>query len=51
MCDDDWLVEFNNRASPRLREIFERDLASIPSSMLALLARLRKAERATAGTR
>ena len=51
MHDDDWLMEFNNRAAPRLREIFERDLDGIPSSMSDLLARLRQTERATTAAR
>ncbi|HET6389253.1 hypothetical protein [Hyphomicrobium sp.] len=40
MYEDDWLVEFNNRATPRLREIFKRELDGIPPSMRDLLDRL-----------
>ena len=45
MYEDDWLEEFNNRATPRLREIFERELDGIPPSMRDLLDRLGHAEK------
>lgn len=51
MHDDDWLTEFNKRASPRLREIFERELDGIPLFMSDLLTRLRQAEKATTAVR
>ena len=51
MYEDDWLTEFSNRSTPRLREIFERELDGIPQPMFDLLAQLRQAERAKAASR
>lgn len=44
MYEDDWIAEFNNRATPRLREMFETELGSLPPLVSDLLVRLRQAE-------
>ncbi len=45
MFEDNWLTEFNDRASPRLREMFERELNCFPDFMSDLLTRLRQSEK------
>jgi len=45
MYEDNWLIEFKNRAAPRLREMFERDLEKTPAFLSDLLARLQQLER------
>ncbi len=45
MDEDNWLIEFKDRAAPRLREMFERDLDRTPAFLSDLLARLQQFER------
>ena len=44
MYEDDWVAEFKNRATPRLRAIFEAELSDLPPFVSNLLTRLRQAE-------
>jgi hypothetical protein len=41
MNDNDWIGEFEKRAGPRLRLIFEKDLDGMPSKLEQQLERLR----------
>jgi hypothetical protein len=41
MDNTDWIGEFEKRAGPRLRLIFERDLDGMPSKLERQLERLR----------
>jgi hypothetical protein len=41
MDDKDWIGEFEKRAGPRLRLIFEKDLDGMPSQLERQLERLR----------
>jgi hypothetical protein len=41
MDDKDWIGEFEKRAGPRLRLIFEKDLDSMPSKLERQLEQLR----------
>lgn len=40
-----WIDEFEKRAGPRLREIFEKDLGNTPPELIERIEMLRKAEK------
>lgn len=50
MYEDNWLIEFKDRAAPRLREMFERDLDRTPAFLSDLLTRLQQSEKESAHT-
>ncbi len=50
MYEDNWLIEFRNRAAPRLRDMFERELDSTPAFLSDLLLCLRQSEKERART-
>ena len=50
MYEDNWLIEFTDRAAPRLRDVFERDLERTPVFLSDLLTRLRQSEKENART-
>lgn len=45
MNKDFWLEEFQKKAGPRLRTIFEKDLHGVPRSIVEKMEELRKKER------
>jgi len=48
MREDDWLMQFKHMATPHLREMFERELDSLPAFLSELLKRLQQSEKARA---
>lgn len=51
MHEDNWLIEFKDRAAPRLREMFERDLDRTPAFLSDVLTRLQQLEKESAHPR
>ncbi len=45
MDKDIWLEEFQKKAGPRLRAIFEKDLNGLPKRIVDKIEELRKQER------
>jgi hypothetical protein len=41
---DDWVFHFERKATPRLKEIFEKELDGTPEKMIEQLQRLRLVE-------
>ena len=44
MREHHWIEEFQKKAAPRLREIFEKDVGEIPKSVIEKMEALRKKE-------